>query len=184
MNCQSLFRGTVNVKSNKRTLKRLRFKFEYQPFRLQEVMMCNFKNIDFCEKEKHDLCATHRQIIRNYQEINKSELDELAKELIVIINSLNDEVIDIEASDAGTFICLAAIYSGKIKNKDIIFHLSSSPINLFNRKLIKNKNAVKNVKINFCVKQESWLRNYESLKDIPSEFGINQLQKINNHEVA
>ncbi len=134
--------------------------------------MCNFNNIEFCEKEKHDLSAAHRQIIRNYQEISQKDLKLFAKELTALINSLNDEIIDIEASDAGTFICLAAIYSGRLKNKDIIFHLRSSPINLFDRTFIKNKNAVKNVKINFCDKQESWLRNFTSLKDIPSDFGI------------
>lgn len=179
MNCQEIFKGKVKIKSKKKLLRALKFDFDFTNYDLEEVMMCNFENLKLCQEEKHELSQTHRQIIKNYQKIDEEYLVKSAKQLTKIINELKHDQIDIEATDAGTFICLAAIFSGKLNiEKDINFHLDSAPINLFKKRFVHNKNAMKSVNVNLNDEQESWLRSFSSLKKAPSFMEIRSTHRV------
>ena len=149
MNCQEIFKGKVKIKSKRKVLKALRFDFDFTNYNLEEVMMCNFEGLKLCKEEKCELSQSHRQIIKNYQRLNQDYLEKFAKQLTKMVNELKHEEICIEAHDAGTFICLAAIFSGKLNlEKNITFELDSAPINLFDKNLVHSPNAVKAVNIN------------------------------------
>jgi len=168
MAAEKLFKGKIKILNSKKPKRTLDFKFETQDFSIDQVVMGNFCNLGFNESEKRDLSAGHRQIIKRYQTINEKELKRYSNELIKFIKETNSERVDIEASDAGTFICLTAIYSGKLpKDKEIFFHLSSSPIQLFPKALVKSKTAAHAVSINFCQVGNSWLRSFNCLQKAP-----------------
>jgi hypothetical protein len=168
MTVEKLFKGKIKIKNSKKPKKSLDFKFETKDFSIDQVVMGNFCNIGFDEHEKRDLSCTHRQIIKHYQTLDPKTLKKYSAELIKSIKETNSDRIDIEASDAGTFICLTAIYSGRLpKNKEIFFHLSSSPIQLFPKTLVKSKTAGHGVSISFCQAGDSWLRAFHCLQKTP-----------------
>ena len=173
MTVEKLFKGKIKILNSKKPKKSLDFKFETHDFSIDQVVMGNFCNLGFNEHEKRELSAGHRQIIKSYQTISEKELRKYSNELIKYIKETNSDRIDIEANDAGTFICLTAIYSGRLpKNKDIFFHLSSSPIQLFPKSLVKKKNAAHAVSISFCQIGNSWLRSFQCLQKAPSYIEI------------
>ncbi|OIQ19859.1 MAG: hypothetical protein BM556_05075 [Bacteriovorax sp. MedPE-SWde] len=173
MSFQNLFKGKIKVKTSKKPKASLQFHFETQDFSIDQVVMRNFENISFNEFEKRELSASHRQIIKHYQTIDTKLINKYSKELIKSIKETNSDRIDIEAHDAGTFICLAAIYSGKLpKNKDIIFHLSSSPVQLFPQSLVKDTKAGHCVSVNLRQSEQSWLRSFTSLQVRPKYLEI------------
>lgn len=168
MTIEKLFRGKIKILNSKKPKGSLEFKFETHDFSIDQVVMGNFCHIDFDEDEKRELSAGHRQIIKHYQTINERQLKKYSSELIKSIKDSPSDRIEIEAQDAGTFICLAAIYSGKLpKNKEIYFHLSSTPLQLFPKSLVKTKTAGHSVTINFCQVGNSWMRSFHCLQKAP-----------------
>ena len=184
MKCQEIFKGKVKIKSKKKVLKALKFDFDYTSYNLEEVMMCNFENLHLCKEEKHELSQNHRQIIKNYQTLDKEYIEKFAKQLTKLVNELKHDEIYIEACDAGTFICLASIFSGKLNiDKEIIFELHSAPINLFNKKLIRSKKNVNNVEVILSEDEQSWLNNFSSLKKTPSYMTIDIKEELEEPEL-
>ena len=181
----SLFKGKIKVLENKKIKESLQFHFETQEFSIDQVVMNNFKTLKFSECEKRELSAVHRQIIKQYQNLKKSEISKIAKSLIRSIKSTKSDKITIEASHAGTFICLAAIFSGKLpKNKEICFHLTSSPIRLFPQSFVEDKHAAHAVSVSLNNKQGCWMHQLKSLHQSPNYITIGTTPSFNDHLLA
>ncbi len=170
MTAQSIFKGKITLNRAKGPKKSINFNFETPNIPLEQVVMHGFKNFNFQEKEKRELSSNHRRIIRQYQHLCPLELTRYSNELINIINSSKVESgpIEIEASDAGTFICLTAIYSGRINNDyEVVFKLNSSPLSLFPKNLAKNGKNTKNIYIKFDDQGDCWFSKLDSLSKRP-----------------
>lgn len=167
---QSIFKGKITLNRTGQAKKCISFNFVLPTISLDQVVMHGFKEFNFQDNEKRELSSNHRRIIRQYQHLCPLELTRYSNELINIINSSShsDKPIEIEASDAGTFICLTAIYSGKIKKEcEIIFNLSSSPLRLFPKNLAKSCKKSNNIFVKFIDQRESWFSKLDSISKRP-----------------
>ena len=174
MNIEDLFKGKIKVScTGKRAKSKLDFSFTTTDFTIDQVVMANFDDLNFSNDEKRNLSAKYRQIIKQYQNLNPKELKKFSKDLMKMINQLDSDEITIEACDAGAFICLNTIFSGKLpKNKDIYFNLQSVPLKLFPQSLISDSKAINGVSV--CLKNPStsWMREVKSLEKSPKHINI------------
>lgn len=128
-----------------------------------DTMMINFNFLNLSQAEKKKLSKSHRQLINCYTHLNPFALNHDAKELISAISHLPDEKLVIKANNYGTYVCLAAIYSGHLPNKKIEFLLEDAPIALFPKSLIKYQPKEQLHKVIFRVSEKSWLCPFMSL---------------------
>jgi hypothetical protein len=130
----------------------------------EQTIMASFDFLNFSAEEKKNLSARHRKMLNNYRQINPFALNVDAKELIEQITKCKDSHLVIEANDYGAYICLAALYSGKLpSNKKIEFHFQAAPLALFPKNFLKNPPKDKNHKIVFSVTENCWLSPFRSL---------------------
>lgn len=131
---------------------------------LDQTIMSSFDFLNFSPEEKKQLSSRHRKVLNSYRHINPFALNGDAKILIDEINKCKTDLLVIEASDYGAYICLAAIYSGKLSsNKKIEFHFAGSPLALFPESLLKNAPKKLQHKIIFQVTETCWLSPFKSL---------------------
>jgi hypothetical protein len=165
MEIDNFFKGKITISTGSKTAKKLTFRFTTEAFSIDQVVMANFDDLAFSNEEKRILTAQSRHIIRQYQKLNSKELKKFSKELISLIKKIDSDEIKIEACDAGAFICLSSIFSGKLpKSKELYFTLKSAPIKLFPKNFISNKKAVNDVSIKFNYSTKSWLRDIKTLQ--------------------
>ncbi len=150
------------AKSKKSTL--MSYQTEPMEAGFEHTMMSSFDFLNFSPEEKKQLSTRHRRVLNNYRQINPFALNVDARELIEQINKCKSSTLVIEAHDYGAYICLAALYSGKLPaDKKIEFHFESSPLALFPKSLLKNSPKNQDHKIVFRVCESSWLSPFSTL---------------------
>ncbi|MFG1521289.1 hypothetical protein [Halobacteriovorax sp. ZH1_bin.1] len=159
-----LFSGKIKVKGAGADVV---FKFDTQEPTFDEVMMNNFSHLNFSENEKRVLTAKNRKDIFKFENLNTKEIERYSNDLLSLIKRVKSDRIQIETSNAGAFICLALIYSGKIPSHlDVHFKLHGAPLRLFPRSLAKNKIPRHNISISLC-NTDSWVQEFRSLQKKP-----------------
>ncbi len=129
-----------------------------------QTIMASWDFLNFSDEEKKMLSTKHRKRLNNYRHINPFALNVDAKELIENIKKCKSDSLVIEAHDYGAYICLAALYSGKLpENKKIEFQFAGSPIALFPKTMMKNVHKSSEHKIYFQVKENCWLAPFSTL---------------------
>ena len=134
----------------------------------EHTMMSSFDFLNFSIEEKKQLSTRHRRVLNNYRQISPFALNLAARELIQQIIKCKSTTLVIEAHDYGAYICLAALYSGKLPtNKKIEFYFEGSPLALFPKSLLKNSrkkpHKTQDHKIVFGVSEKSWLSPFSTL---------------------
>lgn len=164
MSFKRLFSGKIKVKGAGADVV---YKFETKEPTLDQIMMTNFRDLGLSEEEKRVLTAKNRRDIYRFQHLDSKLINKYAQNLLSLIKNSKKERVQVEANHAGTFICLALIYSGKLpSDTDIHFKLHSVPMNLFPRLLAKNKFPGHNISISMC-NSDSWLTEFRSLQRVP-----------------
>lgn len=131
---------------------------------LAETMMTSFGHLNFTAEEKKILSRTHRKMLNYYRHVSPFSLNGDAKKLIAEINQSTDSKLTIEAAHYGAYVCLAAIYSGKIdSSKKIEFILEKAPLALFPKAFIKSEIKTNHHKITFRLSDDCWLSPFSSL---------------------
>lgn len=166
------FKGKVNFydgDNKRKKLCSLNFDVSPQVPSMGETLMCKFEDLKFTEEEKRELTAKHREIICEYRTIDKKIINRESKQILKLIKNSKSDSVTIVASDLGAYICLAAIFSGKIpKNKEVKFELETVPLKLFPSELVKDKMAGQNYPVSIKIDRESWLRPFKSLYTCPN----------------
>lgn len=160
----SHFKGSIFL-LNQTSLKKTLFKYETsaQKFEFHQSMMSSFRGVELSSEEKQKLSHQHRKNLYYYLNINLFELTRDAVRLVDIINNAKDDQLYIEASDYGAFVCMAAVYTGKIvEDKKINFIFTNSPVSLFPKNLHR-KNPHKNSHFHYQTSTNSWVNNFQSL---------------------
>jgi hypothetical protein len=160
------FKGKIlfspEAKSMKKTLMSYHTKLLVVGF--DQTMMSSFNFLKFSSDEKKQLSTRHRKVLNHYRQISPFTLNADAKALIEQIIKCKSDSLVIEAHDYGAYICLAALYSGKLPTtKKIEFHFESSPLALFPKSLLKNSPKNFDNKIVFKVSENSWLSPFSTL---------------------
>lgn len=149
-------------KSKKLTL--MSYQTETMEIGFEHNMMSTFEYLKLSPEEKKQLSARHRRVLNNYRQINPFALNIDARELIEQIKKCKSSTLVIEAHDYGAYICLAALYSGKLPtDKKIEFNFEGSPLALFPKSLLKNTPKSRGHKIVFRVGEDSWLSPFSTL---------------------
>ncbi|MDO9184149.1 MAG: hypothetical protein Q7U04_17175, partial [Bacteriovorax sp.] len=81
---------------------------------LTDTMMASFESFKLTAEEKKQLSRSHRKMLNYYRHLNLFSLNVDAKKLITEINQSKQTHVVIEANHYGAYICLAALYSGKL----------------------------------------------------------------------
>lgn len=131
---------------------------------LADTMMSCFDHLNLTAEEKKVLSRTHRKLLNYYRHVSPFSLNGDAKKLIEEINQSPESKLTIEAAHYGAYVCLAALYSGKIDHsKKIEFILEKAPLALFPKALMKNAPKVNHHKIVFRLSDDCWLSPFSSL---------------------
>ncbi len=157
------FKGKITFSPEARGEKKTLMSYYAEPLEagFDQTIMASWDFLNFSDEEKKMLSKKHRQMLNNYRQINPFALNVDAQELIEHINKCKSDSMVIEAHDYGAYICLAALYSGKLPtNKKIEFLFAGSPIALFPKTMMKS--APKH-KIVFNVKENCWLAPFSTL---------------------
>ena len=130
----------------------------------EQTIMASFDFLNFSVEEKKQLSTKHRKMLNNYRQLNPFALNLDAKNLIDQISTCKNDSIIIEAQDYGAYICLAALYSGKLpSNKKIEFRFQSAPLALFPKTFLKKLPKNLDHKIVFKVTENCWLYPFTTL---------------------
>lgn len=160
------FQGKILFSENVRAAKKTLMSYYAEPLEVtfDQTIMASFDFLNLKIEEKKQLSTKHRKMLNNYRQINPFALNVDAQDLIDHVNKCTNDKLVIEAHDYGAYICLAALYSGKLpKNKKIEFHFKSSPLALFPKSLLKSPPKDLEHKIVFHVQENSWLTPFSTL---------------------
>lgn len=131
---------------------------------LADIVMANFENLNLSQEEKKHLSRAHRQMLNYYRHVSPFSLNGDAQKLISEINDSAESKIVIEADQYGAYVCLAALFSGKLdRDKKIDFILAKAPLALFPKTLMKSKTILDHHKVIFRLSDDCWLSPFESL---------------------
>lgn len=129
-----------------------------------DSMMASFEKLNFSAEEKKHLSRSHRKMINYYRHISPFSLNTDAKQLILAINQSKESSVVIEANNYGAYVCLAALYSGKLSaDKKIEFILEKAPLALFPKAFMKSEPKNSHHKIVFRLSEDCWLSPFSSL---------------------
>lgn len=160
------FQGKILFSENERSAKKTLMSYYAEPLAVEfeQNIMSSFDFLNLKMEEKKQLSTKHRKMLNHYRQINPFALNVDAQDFVnQVINCPTDKLI-IEAQDYGAYICLAALYSGKLpKNKKIEFHFEGSPLALFPKTLLKSPPKNFDHKIVFHVQANSWLSPFTTL---------------------
>jgi hypothetical protein len=160
------FKGKILFSIGEHAEKKTLMTYASEPVEIgfEQTIMASFDFHEFSEEEKKHLSNRHRKVLSSYRHINPFALNMDAKDLIDQIEKCKSTKMVIEAHDYGAYICLAALYSGKLPaNKKIEFHFASSPIALFPKSFLKTPPKNMDHKIVFRVAEDCWLTPFRSL---------------------
>ena len=160
------FKGKIMFSATEQSLKKTLMAYYAEPMEagFEQTIMSSFDFLNFSIEEKKQLSTKHRKMLNNYRQINPFALNVDAKELVDQISKCKTSSIVIEAHDYGAYICLAALYSGKLPaDKKIEFHFQGAPLALFPKTLLKTPPKNLDHKIVFKVKEDCWLSPFSTL---------------------
>lgn len=160
------FKGKIQFVGGKSTLMKYDDPIFKEGFEenLCDTMMASFLHLNFSHEEKKQLSRTHRKLINYYKHISPFSLNADAKQLIAAINKSSDSHVVIEANHYGAYVCLAALYSGKLSHdKKIEFFLEKAPMALFPKAFMKTEPENNIHKIVFRLSEDCWLSPFSSL---------------------
>jgi len=164
-------RGTISIVDHKG--KKQKVDFDFTPnhdHNIGDTLMNHFKDCHFSPDEKQLLTREHRKIILTFKNLPVEKVTEYRDKLILKINRSHSNKIQIQTKNIGTFICLAAILSGKLDtDKNISFQFNMVPILYFPKKLARAKKNIefKNLKIQFYFEEDSWIKPFKTLYKCP-----------------
>lgn len=131
---------------------------------ISESMISCFENLNLTVAEKQKLSLGHRKKLNYFKHLNVFFLNQDAKKLIEQINDSEENDLVIEAQSYGAYICLAALYSGRISpEKKVEFIIEKAPLALFPKVLIKHMPNTKRLKLTMLMSDDCWLAPFESL---------------------
>lgn len=131
---------------------------------LADSMMASFDHLNLTTEEKKILSRSHRKMLNYYRHLSPFSLNMDAKKLINEINQSKQTHFEIHADHYGAYICLAALYSGKISpDKKVEFTLEGAPLALFPKAFIKSEPKMSHHKVTFCLSDDSWISPFTSL---------------------
>lgn len=131
---------------------------------IANTMMADFEQLNLTSEEKKNLSRSHREILNYYRYLSPFSLNTDAKKLIAEINHSSEKQLTIKAEQYGAYVCLAALYSGKLdRSKKIDFILEKAPIALFPKSFMKSRSKSNNHKVVFCLTDDCWLSPFNSL---------------------
>lgn len=137
-----------------------------------QTLMVNFKRFNLSEQEKKQLSHKHREQIVAFQTVNDELMNKYTDRLIRLIKHKDVESAQVEASDFGAFICLAALYSGKFpKDTPVEFQLTSLPLSLFPEKWVFDVELGPEVDIHFA-SDISWQGQFRSFAEPPQHLRL------------
>lgn len=160
------FKGKILFSPEAKSMKKTLMNYSTEPLEagFDQTMMSSFDFLNFSPEEKKQLSTRHRRVLNHYRQISPFSLNADAKALIDQIIKCKSDTLVIEAHDYGAYICLAALYSGKLpESKKIEFHFEGSPLALFPKSLLKNSPKNFAHKIVFKVSENSWLSPFSTL---------------------
>lgn len=166
MQKSSNFKGKIFFSSDDFAAKKTLMSYYTEPLEVSfdQTIMSSFDFLNLNPEEKKQLSNKHRMLLNSYRQINPFALNVDAQDFIAQVTKCKGEKMVIHAHDYGAYICLAALYSGKLPaNKKIEFHFESSPIALFPKSFLKNMPKVADHKIVFHVEENSWLGPFATL---------------------
>lgn len=170
MNKPIIFKGKIQFLGLKATEKNSLMKYANPTFRegfeenLADTMMASFENLNLTTVEKKQLSRSHRKMLNYYRHLNPYSLTVDAEKLILEINQSKQSHVVIEANHYGAYICLAALYSGKLsQDKNIEFLLEKAPLALFPRAFIKSEPIDRLHKVVFHLSEDCWLSPFSTL---------------------
>lgn len=167
MKATNPFKGKIEV--IKRNVKQTLISFEVpvEDLKMEETLMAKFKRYKFSNEEKRKLSLRYREELSHYKHLNPNTISLYADKFIDQLCKDTTSTIHIKASKFGAFICLAAIASGKLpKDKKITFDLSSCPVAIFPKKLVKAKRKQDAIDLNVS-QSDSWIKDFQSLTEVP-----------------
>lgn len=171
MGISTAFKGKIQAHGLKSSNKTWVLPFDVSPSStpsLHQTLMSNFKNLKLNDHEKRQLSQKCREEIVHYQNIQEEALLPYVEKLLASLHQSSQTELRIVAQDLGAFICLAAIYSGRLpQNKTLIFELSDAPLSLFPKKWMREKKQSKTVEVHFQL-QSSWLMSFQTLAKCPT----------------
>ena len=165
-----IFKGKIQFVGVNATEKNSVMKYSNPSFKegfeesLTDTMMSSFESLKLTPDEKKQLSRSHRKLLNYYRHLNPFSLNMDAQKLIHEINNSKQSHVVIEANHYGAYICLAALYSGKLsQSKHIEFILEKAPLALFPKALIKSEPKDRFHKVVFNVSEDCWLSPFSSL---------------------
>lgn len=171
------FKGEILLSCHSgQSKKKLKFNETPINFELHEVLMSQFCEIPLSPSEKRELTLSRRKEIQTYRYMVREKLKKYQDRLVEKILNHPSSLIQVKASDFGSYICLGTLFSGEIpQNKKIHFILKKAPFNAFPQELICSSSFIKKVKVEFD-SNDVWLKEFKSLSD-PRYFPHQQLKK-------
>ncbi len=164
------FKGSILLHDSKSAHKNISLKYKNPSLldgfeeSLTDTMMSSFDSLNLSPEEKKNLSRSHRRMLNCYRHLNPFTLNHDSRKLINEINQSNQSSMVIEANQYGVYVCLAALYSGKIaSDKKIEFILEHAPLALFPSTFIKSQPKSSHLKITFRLTDDSWLVPFKSL---------------------
>lgn len=175
MACQNPYRGQIKTicQKSQQEIKNIRFDIT-PPDRppVAQTLMVNFKRFDLSEREKKQLSHKHREQIVAFQTVNDELMNKYTERLIKLIKHKDVHSAQVEASDFGAFICLAALYSGNFpKDTPVVFQLTSLPLSLFPEKWVFDVDLAPQVDIRFS-SDISWQGQFQSFTRPPQHLKL------------
>lgn len=159
------FKGKIFFYEDFKTAKKTLMSYQTEPLEVgfDQSMMCSFDFLNFSAEEKKRLSKKHRDLLSSYRQINPFALNADAQTFIDQINACKGKKIKVEANDYGAYICLAALYSGKLaEDKVIEFIFEKSPLALFPQTLLKRQKDYPH-KVVLKIGEDCWLKPFSSL---------------------
>jgi hypothetical protein len=166
MNKSSNFKGKIQFVGPKSSIMKYSSPSFHEDFeeKLCDTMMASFESMQFSTEEKKHLSRNHRKLINYYRHISNLSLESDAKQLVLAINHSKQTQFVIEANHYGAYVCLAALYSGKLSSdKKIEFILEKAPLALFPESFMKFEPKNPLHKVIFHLSEDCWLSPFSSL---------------------
>lgn len=164
------FKGKILFVSTKATRKNSFLKYANPSLKdgfednIASTMMASFEHLNLTVEEKKNLSRSHRKMLNYYCHLSPFSLNVDSKKLIAEINQSKETHFVIEAHHYGAYVCLAALYSGKLSpDKKIEFILEKAPLALFPKTFIKSEPKLSHHKVTFRLSEDCWLSPFSSL---------------------
>lgn len=159
------FKGKIFFYEDTRATKKELMAYEANPAQVgfEQTMMSAFDFLNLTAEEKKQLSKKHRDLLSSYHQINPFMLNADAHTFVEEVTQCKGKKIRIEAHAYGAYICLAALYSGKLPaDKTFEFVFEKAPLALFPKTLVKGSSDYRH-KIIMQVSDDCWLKPFSTL---------------------